>query len=170
MAKNIFTPDFYKDLYKEICDYCKNNYVSDGESSGTMSGCFSLDEYEIEFEADIECEFQDESFDHAFGTWHDPNAGYVFGCVSGISEINIYGEDGLLESVDIDEFEAVFHESEHKGHKAGDKVNIFVNGRWSEDVYELAFYDIRTDMYAVKLDKPVAGCYYRAVYGVRNSA
>lgn len=170
MSKNIFTPDFYKNVYKAICEYCEKNYESNGEASDTMSGCFTLDEYEIEFDADIECEWCDESFDHAFGTWHDPYAGYGFGCVSGISEINIYGENGLVESVDIDEFEAVFHEAEHKGHKAGDKVNILVNGRWSKDIYELAFYDSRTDMYAVRLDKPVAGCNYRGVMCVRNAA
>lgn len=170
MSKNIFTPDFYKAIYKAICEYCEKNYESNGESSDTMSGSFSYDEYEIEFDADIENEIVDESFDHAFGTWHDPYAGYYFGCVSGISELNVYDEDGLIDGVNADNLYEAFKESEHKGHKAGDMVNILVNGRWSKDAFELAYYNGMTDMYVVKAYKPICGTNLRAVMAVRDAA
>lgn len=169
MAKNIFTPDFYKAVYKAICEYCEKNYESNGESSDTMSGSFSYKEYEIEFEADIEGEWHDESFDHAFGTWHDPNPCYVFGRVSGISDLIVYDESGPIDGVDADKLYEAFQESEHKGHKTGDIVNIFVDGRWSQDTFELAYYDGMIEMYVVKADRPVCGSNLRAVMAVRNA-
>lgn len=145
MSKNIFTKDFYKKVYDEACKACKKNFINeDGEQYGTCLVTISVDGYEIELNALVECEYEDESFDHAFGTWHDPYAGYVFSDVYGISDVTVWGEDGEVEGFSIDDYDKQFIDYEHNGIKKGDKVRIITRYGEQYGVCEVVCFNNRT--------------------------
>lgn len=153
MSKNIFTPDFYKKVYDAVYDYCKENYQRDYEGSMSVS-TVTVDGCEIECDADIDTEWQDDSFDHAFGTWHDPCAGYEFADVSGIANVTVWDEDGnVVEGFSVEDYDAQFREDEHMGIKKGDKVLIHDRyGRYSEP-YEVEYYNNRTCEFRVRIER-----------------
>ncbi len=83
MAKNLFTREFYVQLFNAIEESVKNEYECPDSpcSEHCASGYIDGDEFqetgkneEIYFECSVVAnnEWADESFDHAFGTWHDP--------------------------------------------------------------------------------------------------
>ena len=144
MKKVNLTPEFYEQLVNDVYDYCKRNYENeDGEKYVTMSVCLSIGDYEVELDAEVESEFVDESFDHAFGTWHDPMAGWAFGSVYDVNNVHVYDADGEVEGFSKDGFTL----TEYKGFKAGDEVTI----RYTQSgkVYKVVSYDLFSEQFCL---------------------
>jgi len=118
-----FSRDFYKKVYKEAFDYCADNFENeDNEQTGECTVSISVDGYDLEFTADVECMYEDESFNHAFGTWHDPYAGYYFADVYGIRDVTVYDDDGdCVDGFSIDEYNEQFFDDEHLNIRKGTK-------------------------------------------------
>lgn len=129
MAENIFTPDFYKALYDAIVEASKGTMdlwaeeIADGESVGV--DCY-VDNYYITAEVIVATEWHDESFDHAFGTWHDPNPYLeVVGCEE-IFNIHVYEGDTKdakeIEGFSEEAFWSQFEVEKYGKYSKGDKV------------------------------------------------
>lgn len=152
MKKVDFTKDFYEKVYKAVYEYCEEYYKSDCDGSMSVS-TVEVDGYEIECDADIDTEWHDDSFDHAFGTWHDPYACYEFADVAGISNVTVWDEEGdEVEGFSVDDYDAQFIEDEYNGIKKGDKVVVLYRGGYTEP-YEVEYYNKRTGRYRVRAER-----------------
>ena len=144
----VFTKEFYLKIYKELHDYCEENY--DGEEVMTVwiddieiNGHY----YEIDCEVDIEREFHDESFDHAFGVWHDPFPYYEFVDVDGISDVEVYEDGNKIEGFSVEDYyNFVNNDEDHEGFHTGDKVMI------GKSLAEVRYYNHRNDVFRVKYE------------------
>lgn len=117
MAKNIFTPEFYKEMYDKLMKRAKNysgdNYEKAIEGSPVAEDCYVGEYYVTIDEVCFDKEWVDESFDHAFGTWHDPNAGYEITGICDIDEIHVYeSDDSNAAEIDGFDVEAFFKANE----------------------------------------------------------
>jgi hypothetical protein len=155
MSKNIFTKDFYKKVYDEVFDACKSEFVNeDGECYGKCYVTINIDGYEIDLTALVECEWSDDSFDHAFGTWHDPFAGYEFSGVYGIEDVTVWDEDGnVVEGFSINDYDSQFVEEEHGGIKKGDKVRIITRHGKEYGICEVICFNTRTYEVVLQTEK-----------------
>ena len=155
MANSIFTPDFYKKLYKEIEKYLENDYCAEYSDEAVAVSLYWHDddtdsEYEVELTAEVENEWYDESFDHAFGTWYDPCPYYKYGGLIDIDDVTVYVNGEKVEGFSRDGFYAQFEIPEHNGIKAGDKVIYFEKNKWSDEAYEVRCYDTFSKNYVLK--------------------
>lgn len=108
--KKVTFPDsFYQQVYDSIKDM--GDKFDYGEDCNEMQEYdFDLGEYWVHVEWWFSSEWYDESFDHAFGTWHDPNAGWLITGIEEIGEIKVEDEDGNeVEGFDVDKFCKMFH-------------------------------------------------------------
>lgn len=107
--KETFPDFFYKEVYDRINEKISN--FDYGEDVNQMQDYdFDLGEYWVHVECWFSSEWYDESFDHAFGTWHDPNAGWVITGIEEIGEIKVEDEDGNeVEGFDVEKFCKDFH-------------------------------------------------------------
>ena len=148
--KKAFSTEFYKKLYDRVYDECEKRFENpDNEPSVSMTVEIEFDDCTIEADVEVTCEFEDRSFDHAFGTWHDPYAGYVFGDVDIISG-KVYDDDGNVYEFDVEAYDSQFM-SDHKGGIVkGDKVGVI--GRYGNVLYEAEFiaYDTHKSESLVK--------------------
>lgn len=90
MKPTSLSPEFYKKLYDEII--CKFEF--DPESTEDTSCYITAEDFEgffIEFKATFEVNVIDDSFDHAFGTYHDSHI--EAGELTDIDEVFMYDED-----------------------------------------------------------------------------
>ena len=103
MKANIFTKEFYTNLFKKIEDEFPD--VEYREHNGYNYG-FEVDGYYVDLDVYFVFEWNDESFDHAFGTWHDPNPCYIAVGVESVENVEIFkvNTDEKIEGFDCDEF------------------------------------------------------------------
>ena len=158
MAENIFTLDFYKKVYKEIEDYLsdsdKYKPKSSNEDVSVYLNWYDADtdtEYEVELTVNADNEWHDDSFDHAFGTWHDPYPYYAYERLSDIcddAKVWVNGEE--VNGFSRDDFYTQFEIPEHNGIKSGDIVIFFDKNKWSEESYEVKCYDTFSGCYVLK--------------------
>ena len=129
-----FTKDFYKRLHEAVmASASKAKYEDDGYLASIY-----VDGYEVELTAYFNWERHDESFDHAFGTWHDPHPYMEVTSLNDIGEVTVR-DDMSGEEVggfDYDSFMAQFEQPFclvfHKGKNgyrnskvnSGDKVSF----------------------------------------------
>lgn len=69
MKTTQFHSDFYARLHEAIMASASDAVYDDEHGH---QGTYYVDGYEVELTAYFNWERHDESFDHAFGTWHDP--------------------------------------------------------------------------------------------------
>ena len=156
MATDIFPENFYKDLYEEICSYAESNFECDDEEATSTSISMELEIGDILvcLNADFDVEWQDDSFDHAFGTWDGWHME-----LRDLQDIDIeavYDEEGedITKKFDNNAFWAQFHRTEVKlksGEviKAGDDVQyLFCWATWLEMTFE--YYDTLHKRYVGK--------------------
>lgn len=86
-----FSRDFYEKLYKAIMD--KVDEVAYDDEADGYPDTFYVDGCEVDATVYYGFELHDESFDHAFGTWHDPYPYMEATCVNGIEEVTVRDED-----------------------------------------------------------------------------
>ena len=91
MEKKSFKKEFYSHLLDKIVDGMKE-VVYEYERNWYY-GCFHVDGCVVYADVKYEWELHDESFDHAFGTWHDPNAYLEAVDVIDISGVSVYDEE-----------------------------------------------------------------------------
>lgn len=158
MAKNLFTREFYREVYKQIdqrlnddynptAEYCDENVYVCIEDDDRFTEADDV----IEVEADV-CtynEFQDESFDHAFGTWHDPCPYWKYCGIEGVEDIRVIVNGKEVQGYNRDDFYRAFQDAEHHGFKAGDTVR-FRKGGIAETTGTLLYYDELNGSYRVK--------------------
>lgn len=91
MKPTSLSPEFYKKLYDEII--CKFEFVpEDIDDTSCYIDAEDFDGFYIEFKATFEVNVIDDSFDHAFGTFH---ASHIeAGELTDIEEVTMYDEDG----------------------------------------------------------------------------
>lgn len=115
MKTNIFTKEFYSKLSDAIiekggdADYEK---LCEHES---VSVCCYVDNMYIEAEVVYGTTWCDDSFDHAFGTWHDPCAHYEAEGIEELEDITVYEDDDckkVIEGFSYDDFWAQFEKDE----------------------------------------------------------
>lgn len=149
MAKNLFTKDFYEKVFKELDDWMSREDGMENSGSKTVTLYIEDDErfndgdtIEIEMEAGYECDLHDDSFDHAFGTWHDPCPYWEYAGLTYIDDVRVWVDEKEVQGFSVDDFWAQFHVEEHRGIKKGDKVRLFdYRHGWSQDIYEVMYYD-----------------------------
>ena len=108
MKTKVFSEDFYKHLYKAIKDGA-GDVEYDAEANGYLD-TFYVDGYAVDVTVYYEWEVHDDSFDHAFGTWHDPHPYMKAECLDDIDEVKIRDEETgeEVEDFDYDAFWAQF--------------------------------------------------------------
>ena len=118
-AKEIFTPEFYKKLYDELLEKAnKDWYYEDVCESGHLAmDCecdWAGDIYVVLNDVEVGTEVHDDSFDHAFGTWHDPHPYLEVTCIEGLSDVHVY-ENSNRDAKEIEGFdiEAFFKANEN---------------------------------------------------------
>lgn len=113
MTTNIFTKEFYSKLSDAIiekggdADYEK---LCEHES---VSVCCYVDNMYIEAEVVYGTTWCDDSFDHAFGTWHDTCAHYEAEGIDELEDITVYENDDCEKVIDgfsYDDFWAQFEQ------------------------------------------------------------
>lgn len=87
MKKVNFTKEFYCHLFLKIKDELPD--VEYREYNGYNYG-FDVDGYYIDLDVYFVFEWNDESFDHAFGTWRDPNPCYIAVGVERVENVEVY--------------------------------------------------------------------------------
>lgn len=121
-----FTQEFYKEVYKKIMDKQSSYDAGDGfDFYPTIYVEFNGVRYQIDIEVTYASEFRDDSFDHAFGTWHDPYAGYYFADgIDSIGNVDVWddtnGEE--VEGFDEEVFWQQFDCDSYRNIKTGDSV------------------------------------------------
>ena len=143
MNANIFTPDFYSNLFDALLERVKDNdnqYEDICEGNVIGMDCY-IDDMYITCNVHYTTELHDESFDHAFGTWHDPNPYLEVDGIDDIDDVHVYESDDNdapeIIGFSYDDFWAPYEKdtvilysrtSSNKRVKAGDKV-IYCNNR-----------------------------------------
>lgn len=158
MRKVEFTQEFYKEVYKKIMDKQSSYDCGEGfEFTPTIYVEFNGVRYQIDIEVTYASEFQDDSFDHAFGTWHDPNAGYYFADgIESIGKVEMWDDetDEEVEGFDEDAFWQQFDEDSYRNIKVGDKVMYF------DKEYEFVTYNYMQERAVLK---DANGCIKKAI-------
>lgn len=124
-----FTQEFYKAVYNELQDFAKDyDFGCDFDVEPTIEVEFNGRKYSLDVEVGYGKEWHDDSFDHAFGTWHDPNPYWDYnGCIEGLGKVRVYDvtdadNEEVVEGFDESEFWHQFDEDHYYDIKAGDKV------------------------------------------------
>lgn len=171
MASNIFTPEFYKAFYDAVIEEGKadSNYadICDGEHV-SIDFYIGEDDMYVTCEAHYITELHDDSFDHAFGTWHDPYPYLeVVGC-DDIYDVKVYESDCKdakeIEGFDYDSFWAQFEVESYAGFKKGDKVS------YSGKEVEFLAYNTETGEYKIRrMDGLVLNVLSRFIRRIRKT-
>jgi hypothetical protein len=158
MKRIEFTQEFYKEVYNKIMD--KQSSYDEGEGFDfypTIYVEFNGVRYQIDIEVTYASEFRDESFDHAFGTWHDPNAGYYFADgIDDIGNVDVWDDedDEEVEGFDKEAFWQQFDKDRYRNIKVGDKVVYF------DKEYEFVVYNYMQERAVLK---DADGCIKKAI-------
>ena len=139
-TNNVFTEEFYKKLYDEIINYADENYSPQDEDDCYCNMEVQVGNFTVELDATFEVEYIDDSFDHAFGTYHDYH--YEAGYLEEISIIDIWEsneendlEDKVTDLFDEEKFWEQFKQYGTKsGIKPGDEVIARLAGRYGREV------------------------------------
>lgn len=172
MATHLFTKEFYQEVYKQMLgrleeDFCPSREVEETDGYAWLEDEPFCDDGEcIEVEAKVVTynEWEDASFDHAFGTWYDPNPYWKFCGITELTDVHVhqYGEKDELEGWNDDDFWKSFYEEEYKGalntFKAGDKVQYMFKGHWYEDVGTFKFHDTFNWRFLVQVGNELLHC------------
>ena len=133
----IFTDEFYKALYDKILEAGKNAAEEHDEDMLDKQvidfEVYGLDDIFITGTAEYDTEWHDGSFDHAFGTWHDPCPEYVVNNCIYICDIKVYEDDDCKKEIDGFDYDAFWAQQDtdsYGGYKKGAKV--VCNGREAE--------------------------------------
>lgn len=148
---SIFTPEFYKAFYDAVMDAGNADDVYEDICDGKsvpIDFYIGDDDLYVTCTAHYMTTLHDESFDHLFGTWHDPNPYYeVVGC-DDIDEVRVYESSDAdareIDGFDYDKFWAQFEVESHLGFKKGDKVS------YSGEVVEFLAYNTERDEYKIR--------------------
>lgn len=170
MVRNLFTREFYKEVFDQMDKYLSDadNFLPEREQeTATAYVCIEGDDrflehpddddvIEMDIECDCVCEWEDDSFDHAFGTWHDPYACWQYAGIESLGEVTVYVNGKKVEGFDEDAFWSQFYEYEHGKFKAGDEVQYLFRKNyynvWSEKTGTLLYYDTYHCEWAIKTD------------------
>lgn len=160
MAKNLFTKEFYQFVYNEINkrleeDFCPSEEVEETDGYVCIEEKpYAEDDEVIEISATVETEneWNDDSFDHAFGTWHDPCPCWKYGGITDIFNVEVTVNGDKVEGWNEADFWLSFIEDEYKEHKKGDIVQYMKSNKWSEDTAELVGFDTYHYRYWVKVE------------------
>lgn len=108
MKKIKFTKEFYKHLYDAIMDGA-GDVEYDCDKDG-YPDTFYVDGYAVDMTVYYGWEVHDDSFDHAFGTWHDPYPYMEAENLEDIDDVKVYDEntDEEVDGFDYDAFMAQF--------------------------------------------------------------
>jgi hypothetical protein len=86
---------FSQEFYKHLCDAIHERLDEveyDDEANGYPEA-FNVDGYDVCATVYYDFDLHDESFDHAFGTWHDP-CPYMYATdVTDIDDVKVYVEE-----------------------------------------------------------------------------
>ncbi len=134
MKKEIFTADFYSKLTDTLIKDVNSNdvYYEDlCEGKSISMDCY-IDDMYVTCDVCFSTEVHDDSFDHAFGTWHDPYPYLEADGITDIDEVHVYESDENdspeIEGFSYDDFWAPYEKDSYilrngRGRvKAGDKV------------------------------------------------
>ena len=151
MATTIFTPDFYKMVNKELTEVLTKQYEPKEMSEEYVAYiCIEPEDSGDCIEVELTCQcnntVHDESFDHAFGTWHDPCPYLEFEQLDDIEDATVRLNGEKIEGFSLDDFWAAIGAEVEKHGKftKGDKVAF---GRNSEGI--VAAYN--TDLCKLKI-------------------
>ena len=110
MKTNIFTTDFYNHLYNKITERMNDDCYDEDNGTG-FSHYYEFDGYCVELDVFYDYEWEDDSFDHAFGTWRDPYAGYYPIGIEKVENVHVFKSKTFEEvtGFDCDEFLATIY-------------------------------------------------------------
>lgn len=103
MKTNIFTKEFYKHLFTKMeADFGNVEYNDMNE----YICAYEVDGYDIELTVSYDFEWHDDSFDHAFGTWHDPYPYWEACGIIEVFDVVVFetGTENEVTGFDCDEF------------------------------------------------------------------
>lgn len=108
MDKSIFTTEFYKNLYDALLENAKSDWYYEDVCNGKLLSmdceCGWASDVYVVCDIEVGTEVHDESFDHAFGTWHDPAPYLEVVSIDGIDDIHVY-ESSDRDAKEIDGFD-----------------------------------------------------------------
>ena len=110
MKRVQFSEQFYKHLHDAIMGNA-GNVEYDSEAHG-YPDTFYVDGYKVDATVFYGWELHDDSFDHAFGTWHDPHPYMEVEYLDNIDNVVVYEEETgeMVEGFDNDAFMSQFEE------------------------------------------------------------
>lgn len=108
MKKVQFTREFYEHLDDAIMKGLDNVTYDDDISN--YGDSFEVDGFEVEATICYTWELHDDSFDHAFGTWHDPYPYMEATGFESISDVHVYDSESEeeVEGFDYEAFMALY--------------------------------------------------------------
>ena len=152
MKATSLSPEFYKQLYNEICNY---DFSPESEDDCTRIVDFEdVEGYYVCLKATFEVNVIDDSFDHAFGTEYGSHL--EAGTLQDIEEVEMQNEDGenVSDLFDYDAFWEQFKRYEVKFHsgsvvKSGDTVIVSLSRNRYEEA-EFIYEDTLSGDYICK--------------------
>lgn len=154
MVQKIFSPKVYKMMADAIENRRKDIDGFDPNESYPVE-VETEDCYFIDFEVQFDYEVNDDSFDHAFGTWHDPCPYLEPTNIIGIDNVEVYKDNRQVENHNYneDDFWSQFEVTERGGFKAGDKIGVKIGREVREG--EFLAYITENGWYKVRLNGKV---------------
>ena len=159
----LFTKEFYQAVFHQMEEKLKEDLCPTEEDEEVDGyACFEEEPFaddgdciEVEMILRTQNEWEDDSFDHAFGTWHDPCPCWKFGYISDVYDAKVYknGKEEI-QGWNMDDFWLSFHEEQHTTASG----TVFNKGEEVETglsngvVGEFLYYDSFNEKYHVKVD------------------
>jgi len=142
------TEKFYKELHEELMKYSQALSGSEEEKAredeNVYVECY-VGEYYVTAMVHFKVVLHDESFDHLFGTWHDPNPQMEIEGYDYLEDVHVYESDDKdaqeVGEFDFRAFMRQFEEDRYVNFKKGDAATYY--GR---DVTFIAYNKLNTEL------------------------
>lgn len=123
------TDEFYKELHEELMKYSQvlsgSEFEKACEDENVYVECY-VGEYYVTAMVHFKAELHDESFDHLFGTWHDPDPQMEIEGYDYLEDVHVYESDDKdaieVGEFDFDAFMDQFEKDRYLYYKKGDKA------------------------------------------------
>ena len=167
----LFTKEFYQAVFHQMEERIKEDFCPTEEDEEVDGyACFEEEPFvddddciEVEMTLRTQNEWEDDSFDHAFGTWHDPCPCWKFGYIYDVDDdVKVYKNGKEIQGWNMDDFWLSFHEERHTTASG----TVYTKGEqvetgWSNGVVgEFLYYDSFNEKYHVKVGNEERVCDY----------
>ena len=158
----LFTKEFYQAVFHQMEERLKEDFCPTEEDEEVDGyACFEEEPFaddgdciEVEMTLRTLNEWEDDSFDHAFGTWHDPYACWGYGYIYDVEDdVKVYKNGKEIEGWNMDDFWLSFNEEQHTNAYGTvfSKGELVETGPSNSVVGEFLYFDSFNEKYHVKV-------------------